>query len=63
MTVKEFKMWLIKNDHDYNSLSKRLGITSRTIQNYVSNERFPFMFVLALVVIERGLDIHSLGED
>ena len=61
MTVKQFKIWLVTNGYTQKSLAKKLKITERTITNYVSNERFPFVFVLALVAIERGLNIEDLG--
>lgn len=61
MTVKQFKIWLINNDHTQETLAKKLNITPRTISNYVSNERFPFIFVLALVALERGLTVGDLG--
>lgn len=61
MTAKQFKIWLIVNDYTQETLAEKLNITSRTIGNYVSNERFPFVFVLALVALERGLTIGDLG--
>lgn len=60
MTAMEFKVWLIKNNHTHKSLAKKLSITERTIGNYVSSGRFPFIFVLALVCIQKGLAVKDL---
>ncbi len=48
MTKKEFKIWLVTHDYTQKSLADTLKITDRTISNYVSNDRFPRIFVLAL---------------
>jgi transcriptional regulator with XRE-family HTH domain len=53
MTVKEFKIWMIVNDYTPDTLARRLGITRKTISNYVSNERFPTTFELALIGLEQ----------
>ena len=60
MTVTEFKIWLIRNNYTQKSLAKTLSITERTIGNYIANERFPFIFVLALVCIQKGLTVKDL---
>lgn len=60
MTSKEFKIWLIRNNHTQKSIAETLNVTERTISNYVSNERFPFVFVLALVCVQKGLTIKEL---
>jgi DNA-binding CsgD family transcriptional regulator len=52
MTVKEFKIWLINNDHTHKTLSEKLGITERTISNYVAAGRFPVVFTTALKGLE-----------
>lgn len=52
MTVKEFKIWLITNNYTQTTLAKRLGLSPNTITNYVTNERFPIVFVLALKGLE-----------
>ena len=49
------------NGYTQKSLAGKLKITERTITNYVTSERFPFVFVLALVAIERGLNVEDLG--
>ena len=51
MTTKEFKIWLIANDHTIKTLSEALGITEKTIYNYQST-RFPKWFTLALKGLE-----------
>ena len=61
MTVKQFKIWLVTNGYTQKSLAEKLKITERTVTNYVSTGRFPFVFVLALVAIERGLNVEDLG--
>lgn len=61
MTVKQFKIWLVTNGYTQKSLAEKLGITERTISNYVNSERFPFTFVLSLVAIERDLNVDNLG--
>lgn len=48
MNVLDFKMWLLKNGYTQRSLAERLQISENTIGNYVKNERFPVVFVLAL---------------
>lgn len=54
MTKKEFQIWLIENDfNSYSSLAEKLGVTSRTIQNYASNDYFPSLFVYALKGLEK----------
>lgn len=63
MTVKQFKIWLVTNGYTQKSLADKLKINERTITNYVSSERFPFVFVLALVAIERGLSVDNLGSN
>lgn len=60
MTSKEFKIWLIRNNHTQKSIAETLNVTERTIGNYVSSERFPFVFVLALVCVQKGLTIKEL---
>ncbi|CAM0106449.1 hypothetical protein VPH159E362A_0066 [Vibrio phage 159E36-2a] len=60
MTSKEFKIWLIRNNHTQKSIAETLNVTERTISNYVSNERFPFVFVLALVCVQKGLTVKDL---
>ena len=52
MTVKQFKIWLINNNHTQKTLAEKLGVTERTITNYVTNGRFPTVFVLALKGLE-----------
>lgn len=51
MTNKEFKIWLLTNDYTQSTLAEKLGITTRTISNYISNG-FPKMFLLALKALE-----------
>lgn len=53
MTVKQFKIWLINNNHTQKTLAEKLGVTERTITNYVTNGRFPAVFVLALKGLEK----------
>ena len=62
MSLKEFKLWLIKNDHTQKSLAKRLGISEQTISNYCKNERFPVVFKLALLAISSGLNNEDLNQ-
>ena len=62
LTVKQFKTWLIANDHTQASLSKVLKITPQTITGYVKNERFPVVFVLALNSISRDRLINSFDD-
>ena len=62
MTLKEFKLWLVKNDHTQKSLAKKLGISEQTISNYCKNERFPIVFALALLAISRGLNNGDLNQ-
>ncbi|CAH9015792.1 putative DNA-binding domain protein [Vibrio phage 142E35-1] len=54
MTVTDFKVWLAKNDHTQKSLAAALKMHENTISGYVRNERFPFVFVLALATLEQG---------
>ncbi len=61
MTVKQFKIWLVTNGYTQKSLADKLKITDRTVSNYVSVGRFPYIFVLALVAVERGLNVNDLG--
>ena len=60
MTTKQFRVWLIKNDHTQKSLAAKFGISENTIGNYCKNDRFPFVFTLALVATERDLSIEDL---
>ena len=60
MTTKQFRIWLIKNEHTQKSLAAKFGISENTIGNYCKNNRFPFVFTLALVAIERGLSTGDL---
>ena len=60
MTTKDFKMWLIKNDHTQKSLAAKFNCSENTICNYCKNNHFPFTFVLALVALERGLSVEDL---
>lgn len=53
MTVKQFKIWLINNNYTQETLARRLGITTRTITNYITNERFPVVFTIALKGLEK----------
>lgn len=53
MTVHEFKIWLVTNGYTQKSLAKRLGITERTITNYVTAGRFPVVFQEALKGLEK----------
>lgn len=53
MTKKEFRIWLIKNDHTVTSLAKAVGLSTRTIENYNANDRYPKQFQLALKGLEK----------
>lgn len=53
MTVKEFKIWLITNDYTQKSLASKLGMTERTIANYVARGVFPRVFIIALKGLEK----------
>ena len=53
MTVHEFKIWLVTNEYTQKSLAKRLGMTERTITNYVTAGRFPVVFREALKGLEK----------
>lgn len=53
MTVRDFKIWLVINDYTQRSLAERLGMTERTIANYVSSGRFPVVFQEALKGLEK----------
>lgn len=56
LTKKEFKIWLLQNNHTHESLSKILGVGSSTICTYNKNERYPIMFVMSLKYIEMMQD-------
>lgn len=53
MNKKQFKIWLIENDFNQITLSKKLGLTPTTIGNYVRADRFPVVFQLALKTLEK----------
>lgn len=52
MKVLDFKVWLLKNNYTQRSLADRLQISENTVGNYVKNDRFPTVFVLALKGLE-----------
>lgn len=53
MSKSEFKIWLIKNDMNYEDLAKVMNISTRTITKYVSENNLPTIFVLALLGYEK----------
>lgn len=53
MTVRDFKIWLVINGYTQKSLAERLGLTERTIANYVAAGRFPVVFQQALKGLEK----------
>lgn len=53
MTTKEFKIWLINNNHNQTTVSNAFGLTQVTISKYCTNNRFPKWFKYAL----RGLEL------
>ena len=62
LTVKQFKTWLINNDHTQSSLAKELKVTPKTISGYVQRERFPRTFELALNGVSRDKLINSFDD-
>lgn len=52
MDKKQFKIWLINNNHTRASLASYLDLHINTIANYCKNDRFPKPFVMALGLIE-----------
>jgi DNA-binding XRE family transcriptional regulator len=53
MNKKEFKIWLIRNDYTVTSLAKAVGLSTRTIDNYNANGRYPKQFQMALKGLEK----------
>lgn len=52
MTVYQFKLWLLDNGYNQNSLAKKLGLTAQTITKYNNNGFYPVVFRYALKGLE-----------
>jgi DNA-binding XRE family transcriptional regulator len=52
LTKKEFKIWLLQNNHTQKTLAQKLGLSDVTISTYNKNERYPIMFVMSLKYLE-----------
>ncbi len=52
MTKKDFKIWLLQNNHTQKTLAHKLGLSYVTISAYNKNERYPIMFIMSLKYLE-----------
>ncbi len=52
LTKKDFKIWLLQNNHTQKTLAEKLGLSDVTISTYNKNERYPKTFILSLKYLE-----------